>query len=130
MHLEGSVRKANNRVRIPAQLIDAATGYHLWAERYDRDLQDIFAVQDEIAWRITRALAVRLTREGRADGTKIHEQRGGLGVFHARGGAVSAVHKRSEYPGAGALREGHQPGPAVCQGLCQSGWHPSSGLDL
>ena len=61
--LEGSVRKANNRVRITAQLIDAATGYHLWAERYDRDLQDIFAVQDEIAWRITRALAVRLTRE-------------------------------------------------------------------
>ena len=61
--LEGSVRKANDRVRITAQLIDATTGYHLWAERYDRDLQDIFAVQDEIAWRITRALAVRLTPE-------------------------------------------------------------------
>jgi TolB-like protein/class 3 adenylate cyclase len=61
--LEGSVRKANDRVRITAQLIDATTGYHLWAERYDRDVQDIFAVQAEIARRITRALAVRLTPE-------------------------------------------------------------------
>jgi adenylate cyclase len=61
--VEGSVRKADNRVRISAQLIDATTGYHLWAERYDRDLQDIFAVQEEIARRITRALAVRLTPE-------------------------------------------------------------------
>jgi adenylate cyclase len=65
--LEGSVRKANDRVRITAQLIDAATGYHLWAERYDRELQDIFAVQEEIARRITRALAVRLTVEEKAN---------------------------------------------------------------
>jgi adenylate cyclase len=61
--LEGSVRKAHDRVRITAQLIDATTGYHLWGERYDRDLRDIFAVQEEIARRITRALAVRLTPE-------------------------------------------------------------------
>ena len=46
--LEGSVRKAGSRVRITAQLIDAATGAHVWAERYDRALDDIFAVQDEI----------------------------------------------------------------------------------
>lgn len=46
--LEGSVRKAGNRVRVTAQLIDALTGRHVWAERYDRDLEDIFAVQDEI----------------------------------------------------------------------------------
>lgn len=46
--VEGSVRKAGNRVRITAQLIDAVTGKHIWAERYDRDLEDIFAVQDEI----------------------------------------------------------------------------------
>jgi adenylate cyclase len=61
--LEGSVRKANSRLRITAQLVDATTGYHLWAQSYDRDLHDIFAVQEEIARRITRALAVRLTRE-------------------------------------------------------------------
>jgi adenylate cyclase len=55
--LEGSVRRAGNRVRITAQLIDAAGGHHLWADRYDRDLADVFAVQDEIAQSITGAIA-------------------------------------------------------------------------
>jgi adenylate cyclase len=58
--LEGSVRKAGNRVRITAQLIEATTGKHLWAERYDRDLEDIFAVQDEITHKIVSALDVHL----------------------------------------------------------------------
>jgi adenylate cyclase len=55
------VRKAGNRVRISAQLIDTTTGYHLWADRYDRELQDIFAVQDEVAQKIVAALRVKLT---------------------------------------------------------------------
>jgi adenylate cyclase len=55
--LEGSVRRAGTRVRITAQLIDAATGRHLWADRYDRDMADVFAVQDEIARTITGELA-------------------------------------------------------------------------
>src|SRR5712691_3100740 len=55
--LEGSVRRAGNRVRITAQLIDATSGHHLWADRYDRDLADVFAVQDEIARNITGAIA-------------------------------------------------------------------------
>jgi adenylate cyclase len=59
--LEGSIRKAGNRVRITAQLIDATTGFHRWAERYDRDLQDIFAVQDEVTQQIVAALKVKLT---------------------------------------------------------------------
>ncbi len=59
--LEGSIRKAANRVRISAQLIDPTTGYHLWAERYDRDLTDIFALQDEITEKIVVALDVKLT---------------------------------------------------------------------
>jgi len=59
--LEGSVRKAGDRIRITAQLIDALTGHHLWAERYDRDLKDIFAVQDEITLKILEALRVKLT---------------------------------------------------------------------
>jgi adenylate cyclase len=59
--LEGSIRKAGNRVRITAQLIDATSGFHVWAERYDRDLQDIFAVQDEVTQRIVAALKVKLT---------------------------------------------------------------------
>jgi adenylate cyclase len=58
--LEGSVRKAGDRLRITAQLIDGATGEHLWAERYDRDLTDIFAIQDEISHAIVEALQVRL----------------------------------------------------------------------
>jgi len=59
--LEGSVRKAENKVRITAQLVDAQTGYHLWAERYDRDLKDIFALQDEITMKILTAVRVKLT---------------------------------------------------------------------
>ena len=61
--LEGSVRKAGSRVRVTAQLIEGGTGGHLWAERYDRDLTDIFAVQDEITASITQALAVSLSLE-------------------------------------------------------------------
>ena len=60
--LEGSVRRAGDRVRVTAQLIDAIKGHHLWAERYDRDLKDIFALQDEITLNILSALAVKLTK--------------------------------------------------------------------
>ena len=70
--LEGSVRKAASRVRITAQLIDGATGDHLWAERYDRDLTDIFAIQDEISKAIVAALKLKLL----PDEKKAMEQRG------------------------------------------------------
>jgi adenylate cyclase len=59
--LEGSVRKKAEKIRISAQLIDATRGHPLWAERYDRDLKDIFALQDEITLRIVSALQVKLT---------------------------------------------------------------------
>lgn len=59
--LEGSVRKAGDRVRITAQLIDALGGHHLWAERYKKDLKDIFALQDEITMKIVTSLQVSLT---------------------------------------------------------------------
>ena len=58
--LEGSVRRASSRVRITAQLIDATTGNHVWAERYDRELADIFAVQDEITERVVAAIEPEL----------------------------------------------------------------------
>ncbi len=58
--LEGSIRKASNRVRITAQLVTANDGFHLWSETYDRELTDIFAIQDEIARSITDALAIEL----------------------------------------------------------------------
>ncbi len=60
--LEGSVRKGGNRVRITAQLIDASTGAHVWAERYDRSFDDIFALQDEITERIVSVIAPEITR--------------------------------------------------------------------
>jgi len=59
--LEGSVRKSDEQIRITAQLIDATTGNHLWAERYDRNLSDIFALQDEITKKIITAMQVKLT---------------------------------------------------------------------
>ena len=70
--LEGSVRKAGNRVRITAQLIDGTAGDHVWAARYDRDLDDIFAIQDEISKAIVEALRIKLLPQER----KAIEQRG------------------------------------------------------
>src|SRR6266480_1460954 len=60
--LEGSIRKAGNRVRITVQLIDARNGYHLWSERFDREIEDIFAIQDEIARSVIDALGLSLTQ--------------------------------------------------------------------
>jgi len=62
--LEGSVRRSGEKVRITAQLIDAMTGYHLWAERYDRDLKEIFALQDEIALKIMKTVHEKLQPGG------------------------------------------------------------------
>jgi adenylate cyclase len=59
--LEGSVQKAGDRVRVTAQLVDATTGHHLWAKRYDRDIKDLFALQDEITQKIVVELQVELT---------------------------------------------------------------------
>ena len=68
--LEGSVRRAGNRIRVTAQLINAEDGYHLWSERYDRDLTDIFAIQDDIAHAIAGALQITLSEK-----PGIHRQR-------------------------------------------------------
>jgi len=70
--LEGSVRTAGSRVRITAQLIDGVTGAHVWAERYDRDLTDIFAIQDELSRAIVDALKIKLLPKEK----KAIEQRG------------------------------------------------------
>ena len=77
--LEGSVRKAANRVRITAQLIDAADGYHLWSERYDRELDDIFAIQDEIASTIADHLKVTLA--GESDTTPVKQPTDNLEAY-------------------------------------------------
>ena len=61
--VEGSVRKAGNRVRITAQLINIADGYHLWSERFDREMEDVFTIQEEIAHMIVNALKIKLVRK-------------------------------------------------------------------
>jgi len=76
--LEGGVQRAGNRVRITAQLVDARSGYHIWAERYDREVRDIFALQDEVTQQIVRALAVKVT-----EAEKIRIGRPPTGVLEA-----------------------------------------------
>jgi len=83
--LEGSVRKAGNRVRVTAQLVNAADGYHLWSESFDRDLSDVFAIQSEIAQRLLKALKLTLSKRETA-----MMERGGTSVpeaydFYLRG---------------------------------------------
>ena len=72
--LEGSVRQADGRVRITAQLIDAATGFHLWSETYDAEMSDIFSVQDEISTAIVQALKIELAGHEEATAVAQHTQ--------------------------------------------------------
>jgi TolB-like protein len=75
--LEGSVRKAGNRIRVTAQLIAAADGSHIWSERYDRELTDVFEVQDEIASAVAEALRVKLAR------APLHRHKPNLAAYEA-----------------------------------------------
>jgi len=77
--LEGSVRKAGNRIRVTAQLITAADGSHLWSERYDREMTDVFAVQDEIAQAVVDALKERL---GTAVVRRVQRQAADIEAYH------------------------------------------------
>ena len=76
--LEGSVRKAGNRIRVTAQLIDATTGHHLWADRYDRELDDVFKVQDEITGKIIVEMRVQI-----AEGEQVRLWAGGTDSVQA-----------------------------------------------
>ena len=80
--VEGSVRRAGNRVRVGVQLFDTGTGRHLWAERYDGDLSDIFALQDEITHQIVAALKVELTLGERARIAKRYTDNAHLTAWH------------------------------------------------
>ena len=83
--LEGSVRKAGSRLRITAQLIDVATRYHLWSERYDREMADVFAIQDEIATNIVNALKLVLTEKEEAAIKKVPTQSVRAYEYYLRG---------------------------------------------
>jgi len=86
--VEGSVRKAAGKVRITAQLIDAKTGNHVWAERYDRDLKDVFAIQDDVAEQIVSKLAVKLTADEKARIAHIPTDNAEAYDFYLRGVAT------------------------------------------
>lgn len=90
--LEGSVRKAGDRIRITAQLIDALSGHHLWAERYDRQLKEIFAVQDDITKNIVTALQVELT-----EGEQIRAAAKGTNNLEAYLKYLQAIEKIGQY---------------------------------
>ncbi len=85
--VEGSVRKAGNRLRITAQLINVADGYHLWSERYDRELEDVFAIQDEIAKNIVQALEIKLSKKEKRVLGKVKTQDVQAHDFYIRGRA-------------------------------------------
>ena len=117
--LEGSVRKADNHVRITAQLIDATKGYHLWAENYDGELKDIFALQDGITRQIVAALAPKLTA-GEQPGSTRQETNSIEAYDHvpARFCSVLPVQERIQCNGASDVRAGDRSGSELCESLC------------
>ncbi len=119
--LEGSVRKSGDRIRITAQLVDAATGAHLWAERYDRAIDDIFAVQDEITLVLATELQVKLTEGEQA---RLHYTTTSnvaawthwvQGLFHYRQGVTEDNYERARSHWEKALAL--DPGSAVLNSM-------------
>ena len=99
--LEGSVRKTENRVRIMAQLIDAQTGTHVWADRFEGALDDVFDLQDRLSARVVGAIAPKLQQaEVERTRHKPTERVGCLRLFPARHGELLSVHQRDHRPGA------------------------------
>ena len=120
--LEGSVRKSGERVRITAQLVDARTGHHLWAERYDRDLEDMFALQDEITKKIVATMAGYAVEKLEAEkrffegvGTVISVEPGKsrLLVDHEAIKGFMAPMEMSYQVLPGTLRKGLKPGARI-----------------
>jgi serine/threonine protein kinase/Flp pilus assembly protein TadD len=98
--LEGSVRKAGNRIRVTAQLIDVSSGFHLWSERYDRDLEDIFAIQDEIAASIASALQVTLADKDQRSMRESSPAEIEAYEYYLRGRQLMLQHRKAAYAGA------------------------------
>ncbi len=103
--LEGSVRKVGNRIRIAAQLVNVENGYQLWSETYDRQLEDIFALQDEISRSIVDALKLRLGRRERPHVVRADQE-------------SRCLHDLSEGPLP--LQQVHRVGPAARRSTCSS----------
>jgi serine/threonine protein kinase/Flp pilus assembly protein TadD len=93
--LEGSVRKMGNRLRITAQLVNVADGYHLWSERYDREMEDVFAIQDDISQAIVKALKVILTEGEKKQIEKARVENVAAYDYYLRGRQYYQIHRKS-----------------------------------
>jgi TolB-like protein/Tfp pilus assembly protein PilF len=93
--LEGSVRKMGNRLRITAQLVNVADGYHLWSERYDREMEDVFAIQDDISQAIVKALKVILTEGEKKQIEKARVENVLAYDYYLRGRQYYYIHRKS-----------------------------------
>jgi eukaryotic-like serine/threonine-protein kinase len=111
MLLEGSVRRAGNRVRIAVQLVNAADGYQLWSDRYDRELTDILAVQDEIATAIGATLSQRL-REAAGDTTSAAPTQRARRTRQRVSVEAYDEYLKGRYANRNLRGVGHEPGPA------------------
>jgi adenylate cyclase len=112
--LEGSLRKAGNRIRVTAQLVEAETGKHVWAQRYDRDLADIFAVQDEVTEAVTIAIAPAVAdAEQRRAMRKPPEERRRLVGLPARLMAFRESDTGRQYSCGGILSESNRSRPEL-----------------
>ncbi len=121
--LEGSVRKAGNMVRISAQLIDAASGNHVWAERFDRELEDIFEVQDEITSNIVAALGPELTlAEIERSRRKRPETLDGWDLVMRARGLVIRFRKAENAKAQDLLRAAVRLDPAYAAAQAQLAW--------
>jgi TolB-like protein len=114
--LEGSIRKANNRLRITAQLVKADDGFHLWSETYDRELTDIFAIQDEIARSITDALAIELNLADTGE-TLVSVSTSNMEAYDRYLEARGLIAQRRDFPRAiKLLNEANQMDPEFAEG--------------
>ena len=93
--LEGSVRKMGNRLRITAQLVNVADGYHLWSERYDREMEDVFAIQDDISSAIVKALKVILSEGEKKQIEKVRAENVQAYDYYLRGRQYYSIHRKS-----------------------------------
>ena len=100
--LEGSVRKSGNRVRVTAQLIDVSTDTHLWSETYDRELEDIFAIQDEIASHIVEEMKLVLSADDKQQGSASHTA--DVGAYEEATALVRRNHRACEGSAGQSLR--------------------------
>lgn len=121
--LEGSVRTAGSQIRITGQLIDAETGKHIWAEKYDRDLHDIFAVQDDIAERVVAAVEPHLyAEEGYRAASKPPDSIDAWGLVVRALNLISKVERKQNEEAQGLLRRAVATEPTYARAHALLGW--------